>query len=76
MKQATFRMIHFPKVNRYVGVAWNYDEAVLISTEDKPTYSEARNSLDQVCQERNVELKWFDGEYFCAPDGSLLEVRR
>jgi hypothetical protein len=76
MKQATFRMIHFPKVDRYVGVAWNYDEAVLISTEDKPSYDAARLALDHLCQERQVELKWFDGEYFCSPDGSLLQVRK
>lgn len=65
MKQATFRVIRFPKLDRYIAVAWNYDVALLISTRDHDTYTGARAELNQTCEVMGVELKWFDGEYDC-----------
>lgn len=62
-RQATFRILHFPKLDRFVGLAWNYDQAVLLSTSDYPNYTGARKALELVCNACNVELKWFDGEY-------------
>ena len=69
-KQATYRIIHFTTLDKYIGVAWNYNEAVLVSTTDFPTYTEARKQLKVNCKAVNVELKWFDGEYDCV-DGSM-----
>jgi hypothetical protein len=69
---ATFRLIHFAKADRYVGLAWNYDEAVLISTRDHATYTEARAALQAACDERHVELRWFDGEYVCKDGETIL----
>ena len=70
MKQATYRIIHFTKLDRYVGFAWNYDEAVLVSTVPCDSYTEARKAIEANCKEVNVELRWFDGEYDCV-DGSM-----
>lgn len=74
MRQATYRMIRFPKLDRYIGVAWNYDQAILLSTGDYATYSEARDQLGKVCAEHNVELRWFDGEYDYAENGQLVTL--
>jgi len=63
MKDATFRVIHFPEIDRFVGVAWNYDEAILISTTDRSSYVEARTELEEMCNGRNIFLRWFDGDY-------------
>lgn len=72
MKKATFRIIRFVKVNRYVAIAWNYDEAVLIASSDHSSYTDARRELDTLCSERNVKLQWFDGSYECAGEGEQL----
>jgi len=72
MKKATFRVIRFTKVDRYITLAWNYDLAVLIATRDHATYTEARAELDALCSERNVKLQWFDGSYECAGEGEQL----
>ena len=74
MKQATFRIIRFIKCNRFIGVAWNYNEAVLISTRDFDTYTEALEALESDCIERGVELKWFDGEYDCIDGETLIPI--
>lgn len=66
MKQATYKFVFYPGVKetgRYIGIGWNYDEAVLIATTDYDTYTEANIELRRVCAERDVELRWFDGEY-------------
>ncbi len=73
MRKATFRVIHFTKVDRYVAVAWNYDLGVLLSTRDCATYTEARGILDHICFENDVIPQWFDGEYSCAGEGHSLE---
>lgn len=73
MKKATFRIIHFPKANKYIGLAWNYDEAVLISTTDRLTRIEAKAELEITCYDRNVRLMWFDGNYVCDPSGQLIQ---
>ena len=72
MKSATYYIIHFTKANRFVGVAHNYDEAVLISTRDHDTYTDARNELQSTANELNVRLKWFDGEYECHGSGDQM----
>ena len=74
MRDASFRVIHFPKVNRYVAVAWNYDLAVLLSTGDFGSYHDARAELDKICAQHRVNLRWFDGEYSYAGDGQLVTV--
>lgn len=76
MRKATFRIIHFTKVNRYVGLAWNYDEGVLLSTNDQESRTKARLELDSICEKYNVKLQWFDGEYTCAGNGYELEPIR
>jgi hypothetical protein len=63
MKQATYRIIHFTKANKYVGFAWNYNEAIMISTTPCENYTAARQLLESNCKELGVELRWFDGEY-------------
>ncbi len=66
MKQAQYKYVFFPGVNvvgQYIGIAWNYDEAVLISTAPYDTFSEAQKTLKSVCAMLEVELRWFDGEY-------------
>lgn len=72
MKQATYRIIFFPAVKRYIGMAWNYEQAVLISTKDLESYTDARAALVVSAGECGVELKWFDGEYTVDNDGQLV----
>lgn len=72
MKQAQYRIIFFTKAQRFVGIAWNYNDAVLISTRDQPTYAAAKSELTAKCEELSVALRWFDGEYVCR-DGETLE---
>jgi len=67
--KATFRVVHFTKCDRYVAMAWNYDEAVLISTVPHPTYTEARQDLQETAASLGVELQWFDGSYRCGGEG-------
>lgn len=69
MKPASFRIIRFDGTSTYIGLAWNYDLAVLIATRDYPTYAEARTALDGDAACLGVELRWFDGEWHC-PRGS------
>ena len=71
MKKASFRVVHFPKSDKYVAIAWNYNLAVLVSSSDHDTYTLAREELGQLCAERDVRLEWFDGEYTC--EGEFLE---
>lgn len=71
MKDASFRVIHFPKSDTYAAVAWNYSESVLLATSGHLTYTDSREALDKICLEHNVRLRWFDGEYSCT-DGETL----
>ena len=71
MKNSIYRIIHFLKPNRYVGLAWNYNEAILVSTKDFETYTQAYTTLETECANLGIELKWFDGEYQCV-DGETL----
>jgi len=72
MKKASFRVVHFPRIDKYIAMAWNYNLAVLISTKDHDTYTLARAELDQLCAETDVKLQWFDGEYTCDGEGRLF----
>jgi len=71
-KKATYRIIYFTKPNKYIGMAWNYNEAIMISTDACATYTEAKAALEKECNKRQIELRWFDGEYVCK-DGETLE---
>lgn len=73
MKKLTFRIIKFQPQNRYIGVAWNYDECCLISTRDYPDYTSARQALGEACFDAGAILQWFDGEYVRKPGSDLLE---
>ena len=79
MKQATYKFVFYPgvkEVGQYIGIAWNYDEAVLISTTNYDTYTEAQKELKRVCADRGVELRWFDGEYeWDKKGGSLIPAK-
>jgi len=77
MKDASFRIIHFPpnphlEQSSYAGIAWNYSEGVLLATSGHSSYTKAREDLEQICSKQNVRLCWFDGEYNCS-DGETLE---
>jgi hypothetical protein len=72
---AQYRIIRFNLASgtRYLGIAWNYDSACMITTRDCPTYTDARAALGSECQARSVRLRWFDGEYVCVK-GELIAV--
>lgn len=74
-KQATYRIIRFNTKTgaRYVGLAWNYDQAVMVSTRDCASYSAAKSALERSAKTRRVELKWFDGEYTYNPRNGQIE---
>lgn len=79
MKQAQYKFVFYPGVKetgRYIGIAWNYDHAVLIATTDYETYTEAQKELKRMCAERDVELRWFDGEYeWDKVSGQLIQAK-
>lgn len=72
---AQYRIIRFDLASgtRYLGIAWNYDHACMITTRDAPTYTDARAALGSECEERCVRLRWFDGEYQCVK-GELVSA--
>lgn len=74
MKEATYCVIRFPLEagDRYVSVAWNYAQAVLLSPGNEGSYTEARATLDKMCKEHGVLLRWFDGSYVCGSDGLMV----
>lgn len=66
MKKATYRIIEFVMdagPSRFIGLAWNYDEAALLSTRDYGTYREAREALEGLALSRDVRLQYYDGHY-------------
>lgn len=63
MVKCTFRIIFFEGAGQYVGVGWNYDEAVLVSTRAQPSYAAARKALDAALAQVSAECRWFDGAY-------------
>jgi hypothetical protein len=81
--KAQYRYIYFPKTEEYIGVAWEYDNAVLVSTLPYKTYSEASLSLIKTIDDMNtangknkyIRLSYFDGEYECTGKGDLLVPR-
>ena len=70
--RTTYHIVQFTKTGQYVGMAWNYDHAVMISTEPFATYGEARERLGDMADARSVTLHWFDGEYTCSGEGAQL----
>ena len=74
MTPATFRIVHFLTANRFVGIAWNYDAAILIATGPHETYTLARQELEARSLARDVQLRWFDGEYVCKGDSDPIMV--
>lgn len=69
----TFRIVKFPKVStpNYVGIAWNYDHAILISTPPCADAADTREMLAQELQKVGAHLRWFEGLYECT-DGVYL----
>lgn len=76
VKKATFRIVRFSSVDRFIGIAWNYEQAVLVSTRDFATYTEARAAIEHDCAERGVALQWFDGYYTCEDNETILRAAR
>lgn len=70
--RTTYHIVQFTKTGQYVGMAWNYDHAVMLSTEPFATYGEARECLGDLADVRGVTLHWFDGEYTCSGEGAQL----
>lgn len=73
MVKATYRTVRFQTSlgERFIAIAWNYEEAVLISTCDHESISEAKAELLRECRKRNVTLEWFDGHYDYGRDGFM-----
>lgn len=69
---ATFKFVYFPVNKKYVGIAWNYDEAILISTDPCDSYNQAKMELSSTCNSLNVDLRWFDGEYEYDNGGQII----
>ena len=65
LKPSSFKIIRFPigESNRYVGVAWDYDHAFLVSSRDKDSYTEARKEIEAMAEARGFSLRWYDGQY-------------
>ena len=77
--KAQYRFIYFPKTQEYIGLAWEYDHAVLVSTLPFKTYTEASLSLVGTIDKLNldnkakyIKLAYFDGEYACTGNGEQL----
>jgi len=68
----TFRIIYFSKPRKFIGLAWNYDEAAMFSTLSQDSYTAARTALELTAKELRCNLKWFDGSYTCAGEGHYL----
>jgi benzoyl-CoA reductase/2-hydroxyglutaryl-CoA dehydratase subunit BcrC/BadD/HgdB len=79
MKQATYKFVFFPgvkEIGQYIGMAWNYDHALLISTRPCDSYALAQLALKNTCREMEVELRWFDGEYeYDSVSGSIVQAK-
>jgi hypothetical protein len=63
MIDATFRVIFFPKKRQHIALAWNYEEAILVTTKPHATYTAAREELTEISVEREFRLRFFDGDY-------------
>jgi hypothetical protein len=65
VKRAHYRVTRYPleSGDRFVGLVWNYDQSVLVSTGDYGTYTDARAALQESAAALGIELAWFDGEY-------------
>lgn len=72
MIKLTYRIIKFTKVNKYVGVAWNYDHGILLSTYPNNTYCFAKDAIENRAKMARSVLQWFDGEYTCAGEGEPI----
>ena len=72
MIRTSFHIVRFTKVDRFVGMAWNYDHGIMISTGTHTTYTGARNELGDLAGQRGCEVHWFHGEYTCDGSGSML----
>lgn len=74
MIPVTYRIVRFEfdAGDRYVGIAWNYDHAALVSTSDCDTYTEARACLEASCAQLGLTLRWFDGSYVRTPGSDAM----
>ncbi len=74
MKHVTYKIICFPKLQKWAAVAWNYELGVLLATSDHGSYTMAREELEKLCTQHNAQLRWFDGEYNYGDDGMLYPI--
>lgn len=58
----SYNILFLPKAGKYIGSAWNLNEAVIIITESFNSYTEARNQLGKLAEAKKCKLTWFDGE--------------
>lgn len=72
-KQATYRGLYFPALDRWVALCWNYDQAVLLSTTDHASYRAAKAELEAIADRHGVSLRWYDGCY-AVVNGQMEDV--
>ena len=72
MIRTRFHIVRFTKLDRFVGMAWNYDHAIMISTGPHTSYTGARTELGELASLRGCVPHWFDGEYRCTGEGAQL----
>lgn len=74
MIDTTYKIVQFPKLGKYVGIAHNYGHALLLSTPAMCNYSEAKGALELLASHRNAHLRWYDGEYRYNDNTGELDV--
>lgn len=73
--QTTFRIVKMGRVPRFIGLAWNYEASVMVTTPDLSSYGAARAELDARLREVGAETRWFDGAYEIKPGSrDMLEM--
>lgn len=73
--KTTFQLVFFPKLQKYIGIAHNYDHAFMVATAPHSSYTAARVELEQLTQARGGVLQWFDGEYETQGHGDSMIPR-
>lgn len=68
---ATYRVIKFQN-GKYLGIAWDYKNALMFATDPRDTPSGALTELESRAEPLRVRLQWFEGHYDCTPDGCLI----
>ena len=72
----TYRFVYIPEQDGYLGIAWDYKEGLLVSTQSTlSSYSVAKQDLETKVYSRGARLHYFDGEYILAEDGETILPR-